>query len=222
MKVRTAVTALGCLTLAAGVLVSRADASTPPPPTSLVVRADARGDVQHFSLPTINGDFIQQAAPTRRNGDISSVRLTHTRTSVRVFLRFVELNPTGEQHAYEYTIRTPRFTRSVTFGAWPGQAPPIDRGSYWTGSPPMMFGAHGNRLACSGMARTIDYGANTVLLVVPRRCLGYPRWVAVGPRLTEVTGYLRGYFDDGYYSGTQLKNPPATGPRAYTPSALPN
>lgn len=35
-------------------------------------------------------------------------------------------------------------------------------------------------VSCSGLERRIDFTANTVLLVIPRTCLGSPGWVRVG------------------------------------------
>lgn len=196
-------------------------AMTPPAPTptSLVAKKDATGDVQTFQA-VVNPAPPQTTVPARRNGDIVGARVNHTRSTVRVFLRFAELNPGGEQQVYTYRFATPKLSRTVFFRAFRGKYGPIDRASYWSGSAPEMYGPAGNRRACAGMTRTIDYRANTALLVIPRTCLGYPSQVMVGSRLTIVTNYQSGYFDDAFGKGGSYRDPSPYGPPASHPGSF--
>jgi hypothetical protein len=63
-----------------------------------------------------------------------------------------------------------------------------------------MYGEH-KRVHC-GVRHTIDYLANTVVIKVPRSCLGKPRWVQVSDEAISRTDSLI-YVDQGGAGSTE-------------------
>lgn len=184
---------------AACLVPANADATVGRPTTATTT--DTTHDVTY---EIVNGDQVQPggAAPQRAMGDLHVVKVTQSRTAVRFDTTFVELNRVGTDHLHVYQIKTPRQTYVVdlyaTTGAWGGSA--------------AIFGLNGSAPKCK-MAWKINYTANTVMLSVPRSCLGNPAWIQAGAGMTSAYGHKR-YADDGL-TADPAGNNLTLGPKLY-------
>lgn len=108
------------------------------------------------------------ATPGNTVGDLTAMRLTHTRSRIRVVLRLVKLSRTGRYA--NYTVRLEAkgsgLVREVVLQAGPRS---------WAGSV-RMYDAHGRSVRCDTGHR-IDYRQDRVVLSVARGCLDRPRRV---------------------------------------------
>jgi hypothetical protein len=136
------------------------------------VHRDPAGDVASFNLSDSNPDsedFTPTPAPTQSDGDITSIRVTHLARTVRVSLAFHELNRSGLGKFFEYRVRSNKGVRDLEVSAFSGS---------WAGDHSLTDN-DGDNVRCKGIRHRIDYVRNTALVVIPRSCLGDPRWVRV-------------------------------------------
>jgi hypothetical protein len=177
MKLRSAVLAL---TAAAVVLA---------PTTALadtLSKADTSGDVLKASGPS--GGAVD---PTRAIGDITRTVITHGPSNVKVKVFFRDLQKVGKIVTI-IPVKTDKGYRRFEIVAGPGKY-------YGTVT---VRNAKDKKVTCK-TTRTIDYAANTALLVVPRKCLSNPRWVRVGAGvLSTQDGFQTIYGDDARTNGT--------------------
>jgi hypothetical protein len=130
--------------------------------------ADPAADV--VSFPVSDGDSpTTTPAPDRAQGDVVASIVVHRRRNVLMRMQYRELDAGGVAAAHLFAIRTPTMTRLVTVFAGPG---------IWAGKP-VMENSHGKKVRCH-ITRKLDYAANTATVIVPRSCLGNPRWVRGG------------------------------------------
>lgn len=155
------------------------------------VQIDFTADVDQAPLP-LGGGGSFTAAPDRADGDITSVRISHRAHVVRVKYFFRELARSGP-HTYRLYLRSNRLNRRVTLSAGIGDW----RGTVTTRT---MYGER-KRVRCA-VRHTTDYVANTVVIKVPRSCLGGPRWVAVSDEAISRTDSLI-YVDQGGAGSTE-------------------
>ncbi|HET6153425.1 MAG TPA: hypothetical protein VFE15_10735 [Marmoricola sp.] len=176
------------LPLAVAALVLAPVAAADARPASLPDRATTT-DILHDVAAYQIGSSVPTKVPTRTNGDLRVVRVTHTASRVRIATTFVDLSPGGNLQEHDFAIRTPKALYDAEVFAVPG---------HWRGSAAL---SRGNRQrSCPKMTSTIDYTKNTTVLVVPTSCLGAPRWIRAGAGMTIVSGTTQ-YADDGL-SGT--------------------
>lgn len=158
-------------------------------------RTDARGDVTSSTNCDAEGssctDTIDAAA---KQPDVLRVVTTHTTDRVKVYARYAEMTSGGLRvHQFRvYTNEGVRRRLTVVLDDGRVVYNQLDRDS-------------GSKVACAGLRRSIDYGANTVALSIPRSCLSNPRWVRVGfgsMIIRDVNDATRGYkSDDALRSG---------------------
>lgn len=196
--------ALALLALGTALLVpiSSATATEAVTRPNRATTTDARGDVTYVRI--LDGDVVQPGgpAPTRTMGDIRTVQIKHASTTVRVLIKYVQLNRVGRDHLHVTQIRTPRRTYEVdlyaTTGAWRGK--------------PMMYTTAGTAPKCA-LSWKIDYDLNTALIVIPRKCLGYPTWIQGGGGMSNSYGQKR-FADDGL-TARPASGALVLGPRLY-------
>jgi hypothetical protein len=188
------------LAAALAVPAGTAGATTPPAHPDTATTTDAVGDVT--SVRTVGDVIVSSPAPKHANGDIKTVKVTHTATSVRILTRFVDLGRIGSEHVHYYRIKTPTRSYEVGLIAKPGA---------WRGKATLR--RSGKAAACA-MSWKIDYDLNSVLLVVPRRCVGTPTWIRAGAGTFTVYGDTQ-YEDDGR-SSTPTQGALVLGPRLYS------
>lgn len=162
--------------------------------------ADSVADI--VSFPVSHGAPSTLApAPDRAQGDVVSSSVQHQRNAVVMRMQYRELDPSGAAGGHLFVIRTSRLARLVTVFTGPG---------YWDGKVVTEDGL-GRKVGCR-VARSIDYVANTATVVVPRSCLGRPRWVRVGMAGLSFDSLDTVFADDAGSSGT-VGDHPAYGPR---------
>lgn len=196
--------ALALLALGSALLVpiSSATASESVTRPSRATTTDAKGDVTYVRI--LEGDVVEPGgpAPTRKMGDIRTVQIKHASTSVRVLIRYVELNRVGTDHLHVTQIRTPRRTYEIDLYA---------STRAWRGTP--LIYTTGSTAPKCALSWKLDYDLNTALIVIPRKCLGYPTWIRGGGGMSNTYGPKR-FADDGLTAapaGSSL----VLGPRLY-------
>jgi hypothetical protein len=164
--------------------------------------ADPAGDVLSGPVSSSTNPSIPE--PGRTNGDIVASSVVHKKRAVAMRMQYRELGWNDEINAHLFVVRTPSMKRYVTVYATDGLR----------GGKVVMTKPSGKKVSCH-MARKVDYTANSVSVVVPRSCLGKPRWVRAGMASVFYTGPDNSatvYIDDANTNGT-LGAGPALGPK---------
>ena len=152
--------------------------------------ADATGDV--FSAPYKSNAFTP--APDRVVGDVIGSSIRHKRRAVVMQLQYRDLELGSEINGHIFVIKTPSMRRVVTLAA----ASAFPNGRVEVQKP------NGKKVSCR-VPHRIDYTANTATVVVPRSCLGNPKWVKVamaGASFTGFTSTSTMWIDDALSTGT--------------------
>ncbi len=162
--------------------------------------ADAAGDVQVKGFDDDPSAFVTD--PSRVLGDVVGSRVSHFPRTVKATVRVRELTRTGRGALTWYAVRTPDRLRWVlvdtTRGRWAGRV--------------AMNTADFRFVPCS-IDHKVDYVNNTVQVVIPRSCLGNPKWVRVGLGM-ETYGATRQWSDDGRVTA-DVTRAGTYGPRIY-------
>jgi hypothetical protein len=151
---------------------------------------DGSGDV--FSAPYKSTAFT--AAPDRQVGDVIGSTIRHKSRAIVMQLRYVDLQADSEYNAHLFVIRTPSMRRLVTL---------VGTAAFPNGRA-QMTKPNGKKVTCH-IAHRIDYTANTATVVVPRACVGKPRWVKVGMAGMSFTGFTASdtmWVDDALSAGS--------------------
>jgi len=131
-----------------------------------VVLHDPAGDVWRMGF---SGD-TQEQAPRTRAGDVRRTVFRHRRANVVIRQRYADLRRIGDYTLYTVRIQNGSRTRyrEVQVEAGPRS---------WRGTV-RVFNRRGSRVECDATHR-IDYLQNTLVVTVPRTCLGTPAAVRV-------------------------------------------
>lgn len=151
--------------------------------------ADASGDV--YSTVGATGTFAP--APDRAVGDVISSTVKHKKRTVILQLAYRDLVNDAEYDAHVFFVRTSKMTRTVRLVA--SSADPGGRAIMYKGK---------KKVSCH-VRRHIDYTFNTATVVIPRSCLGKPRWVKAamgGVMFTGGTATDTTWIDDALSTGT--------------------
>lgn len=169
-----------------------------------VVTKDPAGDARAW---TYYQEFQFVPAPEEASVDVvrTAAALGQRRLSVAVHLRDLEVRAS---HTTLVRIWTPRGTFDVAAERLSARRATVT-----------LARQRGDELTCRDLSVVHDGGADTVALSVPARCIGSPRWVRLGVRVTATpvaapkpqttTIYLA---DDGHRGGYR-ENGIAKGPR---------
>lgn len=166
-----------------------------------LVRKDAAGDVSKSVGQSTTVD------PTRTNGDITGTVIKHAGSKVKIKIYHRDLAKTG------YTVslisvrsnKGKKAQRNFSIAAIPG--------AYY--GKVMTTNASGKKKSCK-TTKTLDYAANTTLLVIPRSCLGNPKWVRVGIGVVSTADDFETTFvDDARTKGTVNTAEPVISKRVY-------
>ena len=125
---------------------------------------DASGDVAKC------GDTActSVAYASTQEPDIRRVSIQHRLHKVVVQIAFAEIRRTASRQGFGMEVLTDESVRR-TFTV-EVEGPTVRT---WFSRPSGL-------VSCSGLERKIDFTANTVMLAIPRTCLGGPAWVRVG------------------------------------------
>jgi hypothetical protein len=151
---------------------------------------DAVGDV----YANVGEADTYAPAPDRAIGDVVSNTIKHKKRAVLLQLAYRDLVNNGEIDTHVFFIRTSRMTRTVRLYA----------SSSNPGGKAVMYKGKNNKVRCH-VRRHIDYTLNTAKVVVPRSCLGNPRWVKVGMGSVMFSGTTPAdttWVDDALSTGT--------------------
>lgn len=169
-----------------------------------VVRSDPRADVRYVGQDDEGGyGGSSTPIPARRQGDITTIRVTHNPRLVRVTLGFRELRKAGS-HTHWFVLAGPRWTLDIFVQA--------DRES-WTGNHLVYERSEEPDVRCR-FSHRIDYRRNTVQVTVPRTCLLNPAWVRAGAE-TGIEGGMHRFYDKAPQRGGPYAASPPVGPRVY-------
>lgn len=163
------------------------------------VHTDFTGDVVSLDFGDEGEDWTPQ--PTRTEGDIVSTRVSHLDRKVRIKIRFAELSRTGRGANQYLVLRSDKGKRYLLIDS---------SGGKWAGRT-RFTNANDDKVPCTGISHKIDYVANTVLAVVPRTCLGNPRWVRAG--IGTITFGASDFFVDDARTQGNIYDNPVLGPR---------
>ena len=133
---------------------------------------DPAGDVYHSHYDDNTEEETEAIDPSVTEGDVVHTTVAHNPRKIVVTTRYRELTaPTGEADAmYFVLVKTnEKVRRVVTVAADVDHPRGVARLQKYDG----------HRARCRGLARSIDYTANTVTISVPRSCVSKPRWVRV-------------------------------------------
>lgn len=170
-----------------------------PAHAEVVRTVDAAHDVVSIAA---DGEGAPTPTPDRAQGDVLGIRIAHGTRAIRVSMRVSDLMRDAHTDVvHVFSFRTARIRRAelglvVAAGDRQGERSWISKGSART---------------CSGLRTHIDYRADRVHVVVPRRCLENPSWVRVGGGV----GYLAGadLFADDVHRDATVRDNLAWGPR---------
>jgi hypothetical protein len=131
---------------------------------------DSEGDVWQIFSDYSTGETAYTAAGSQTNVDVLSTVVTHTGRRVNATLTYTDLAKEGARPSAVVLMRfdsgPQRFAVVDTSGSWKGKDVLVKNGKN-SGGP----------VACAGFTHEIDYTANTIVMSVPRSCLGSPTWV---------------------------------------------
>lgn len=129
----------------------------------LVLR-DGSGDMWRLGLSSSQAT----RAPHTRHGDVRRIAFRHGPRNIVVTARYAVLRRSGSYGAFTVRLATKRHVyREVRVETSPGAR----RGEL------RVFGGRGRLVHCPRARHRIDYRRDTVRIVVPRACLGTPRYV---------------------------------------------
>ena len=159
------------VSLAAGVALSLSALTVPTGAAeaaevvSRVVLTDPTGDVWAIS----EGEDEEWVLAGDEPGlDVERAVVHHRRHKLAVTMTFTNLRRVEAQF-YSATFTTSKHYGAVFVSAEPGR---------WKGRSELVDEQFG-QVRCRGLKHTIDYATEKVVLSVPRKCIGKPRWVRV-------------------------------------------
>ena len=150
-------------------------------------RPDQRGDVA--KIIEGKGNVSLKSAPRNRTTDITRLTVRHNADTVAFDVRVRDLTETITRSVVAL-IKTPEglrvvFVESMSFSGVFKQS-----------------ALAGKRLGtCPRLRKELDYAANVVRIVVPRRCLGNPDWVRVGLQMSTSSQSFRHLAYDQMFVG---------------------
>jgi hypothetical protein len=128
---------------------------------------DGTGDVWAMDP---SGDGRHNRARERRHGDIVRTTFRHRQRQVVIRTRFADLGRRGGRYGVVVRLRTDEhLARWVRLSAGPGE-------NTWRGRTQSYQRDNVTPVDCATTHR-VDYTDDTVVVRVPRSCLGQPRWV---------------------------------------------
>ena len=169
-----------------------------------VVTEDSPGDARAW---TYFQEFQFVDAPEEASVDVTrtAAAFGQGRLSVAVHLRDLEVRP---RHETLLRIWTPRDTFDVTAQRRSARRATVS-----------LARQHGDGVRCRGLSVAYDGAADTVALSVPARCIGSPRWVRLGVKVTASpeadpeAQTMTIYFADDAHRGGLRENSIGKGPR---------
>jgi hypothetical protein len=171
-----------------------------------VVHKDAKGDVTYSTYDPETGESTEEVNSTVKGGDILRTVVRHRTSKVFVAIDFADLRRDDATGGHFLRLVTNEGVKRNAFLEVTKEKP---RGT-------LSFSkSSGAPVTCKGLARDIDYTANTLSFEIPRSCLSNPKWVRVGFgtfRYPDSDSY-NGFIDDANLDSRYGQQAPALGDR---------
>ena len=150
---------------------------------------DSTADVWESVWNPDSGASGEVRAGSQPNIDIVSTVIRHTGHRLILTLRFADLQ---RSKTHFFVVSRLRFDKGHRMVAM------VDATRRWRGIS-AVGGLRANKPAkCRNVGHTIDYASNTIVLSIPRSCIGNPRWVELS---TVVEGFKQeGATEDDFHS----------------------
>lgn len=142
--------------------------------------------------------------PSVREGDIVRANIRHQARRVLVRLKERQVSAAGYRSHYVRVVTDAGIERWVSVHATPGQLQP---------SSIELYDARKDVVRCSGLWAGADPATDLVTVIVPRRCLGHPRWVRVGVGVETMEEELSGELRDDLMKAGAISATLALSPR---------
>lgn len=198
--------------------MSRLHTIVPALLTGLAVLVPSAASADTYSRPdaardVVTVDHVSDARvvdPSYAEGDILFSRVVHARRSVRMTMRYRELTIPNRPATHFFELVTNEHVRRhlsviVGPGIWQG-------GPGWQGVA-LLWRREYRTVRCPQMRTSIDYDANLIRVVLPRRCMSWPRWVRVGLAVNTSNAKVQGV--DGALDAGQVADFIRLGPRVF-------
>lgn len=159
---------------------------------------DGTGDVWEdiYNQETQTQEYAE--AGSQFNVDVVSTVVRHTQYKVIIETSYADLKK------QQVTFGT--FNR-LRFADGPRIVAAVDTFNAWRGASLLAKDGSGEPIKCGNLTHEIDYEANTVVLNIPRTCLGNPGWVEVNSFTAgneedpEASAGYRNYLDNALRAG---------------------
>lgn len=185
---------LSTATLLAGAVAASVLAPAGTAYAAGVAITDGTADVWVNS--TSDGSYVASSEQT--NVDVESLRVRHLTNRIVVVADYVELDKGSDLPLF--------VTNRLRFDDGPAVTVMVDTANVAAGES-VLFTRRGP-VECGGFDATVDYATDTVELIMPRKCVGSPRWVEanyVSQAYVESneaeSGYV-GYVDNALSDGS--------------------
>ena len=162
-----------------------------------VILDDAEGDVWLYSEGTSSWELWG----TKADADVVAATVQHGEKVIRVVMSFDDLRK-KRPATYLARIKTKKMVRT----AWVGAS---KEGGGWDGRHGLQRGL--DKVPSPGFTHAIDYGADTVVMTLPRELFKEPAWIQV-----KLSNHLTGarLFTDNPHNSTRK---PTLTEKIYTP-----
>lgn len=180
--------------LLAGVVLAAVLAPAGAASAQQVAFHDSSADVWESVWDDEAAALEQARAGSQPNVDIVSSVVRHTGHKLILTHTFADLNRSTTRFAVVDRLRFDNGRRVMA------AVTAVER---WRGTPMLLRLRHDVRIKCHNLDHSIDYVTNTIVLSIPRSCIGNPKWVEVNTfaagiqndRDSEIG--FHSYFDNG-------------------------
>jgi hypothetical protein len=187
--------------MAGAALVAVAALTAAPASAQTVTTHDAAHDV--LSQNALSQGPPTRPAPHHRNGDALWLRVVHGPHRIRLTLHFARLTRPHRPAVEVLALATNAGKRAEL------DLVTLRRG----GSIHRTWQVNGHDRRCPGLRSSVKYHQATVRAVIPRSCLGDPRWVRAGGGDGTLGGHR--LFADDVSLNSRVHNNVALGARAH-------
>lgn len=172
--------------LACAVAVGLGAVSVGPASADHLRSADAAGDMT--AITESSGSITYAPAPDHHAGDVTTVVIRHRRHAVIIQAAFGQLRRSHSNGFYG-ELRTASLTRHFAVSNEPDA------------KPSLLFVNKQYKPVCAKATFNVDFKANDLRILVPRKCLKRPHWVkmrAMSADYKEGSATFTYYVDDAF------------------------
>ena len=149
-------------------------ASTLPAVGDMTTVRDGAGDVWEARVDFDTGDLTVNRTDVQRNVDVRNVKIAHSARKLKFWVRYGEARHNDDLLGIDFALKTPERRMMSMSMAFDRQADSF------------LMRRNGKPVNCHGLQAEMQYAKDEFELVIPRRCLGRPKWVKVGGVTSKV------------------------------------